>query len=239
MRAADEKIDMHSKIRRVGQPSFVREEIPGRRKYPFSLELSWKELPVRLRYRISRQRWLLEEKDEIGRRELFCWIMLGRRRISAIQMFEYDVCPGMSNEYFFGLMDDESFIEGELAAALCGGWKRFSVDVAQHGSLLDFRMAWADPALCPHGLWSFAAEEIIAREFPGYVLLTMKAFPLEYQGRAPVGTPQHSGLLSRQKAMIRYYRKQFGVTSFSGKFGEKGWLYRINQADWMSIRPPR
>src|ERR1700738_3649859 len=49
----------------------------------------------------------------------------------------------------------------------------------------------------PHGLWCAAASELIASEFPDHSLLTMKAFPLEYEGRAPPGTNSHVGLLSR------------------------------------------
>jgi len=238
VRGTDE-LSQHSRIRRAGErPSFVRDESAKRRAYPFSLEFGWKEHSVGLKYHISRQSWLMEEKDEIGRRQLFCWILLGQRRISAIQLFEYDICPGMSNGRFFDLMDAESLIEGHLAETLCDSWKWFSVEVAQHGTLLDFRMAWADPALCPHGLWSAVAKEIIAREFPGHVLLTMKAFPLEYEGRAPIGAPSNAGLLSRQKAMIRYYRQQFGIMPFSGQSGDEGWLYRLNEGNRGTVTLP-
>jgi hypothetical protein len=166
VRRTDE-LSQHSRIRRTGErPPFVRDESAKRAAYPFSLNFSWKAHSVGLKYRISRQAWLMEEKDEIGRRELFCWISLGQRRVSAIQLFEYDICSGMSDARFFDLMDAESLIEGHLAETLCDSWKWFSVDVAQHGTLLDFRMAWADTALCPHGLWSAVAKEIISREFP-------------------------------------------------------------------------
>ena len=60
----------------------------------------------------------MEEKDEIGRRELFCWISLGQRRVSAIQLFEYDIYPGMSDGRFFDLMDAESLIEGGFLLTL-------------------------------------------------------------------------------------------------------------------------
>ena len=238
VRGTDE-LSQHSRIRRAGErPEFVLDELAKRRTYPFSLKLGWKGRSVELKYRISRQAWLMGERDEIGCRQLFCWILLGRRRLSAIQLFEYDICPGMSNGRFFDLMDAESLIEGHLAETLCDSWKRFSVEVAQHGTLLDFRMAWADPALCPHGLWSAVAKEIISREFPGHVLLTMKAFPLEYEGRAPMGAPSHAGLLSRQRAMIRYYRQQFGITPFAGQSGDEGWLYRINEENRGTVTLP-
>jgi hypothetical protein len=61
-----------------------------------------------------------------------------------------------------------------------------------------------------------------SKEFPGQILLTMKAFPLEYEGRAPIDAPSHAGLLSRQKAMIRYYRQQFGVTPFRWPIWRRG-----------------
>lgn len=150
VRGTHEQLSQHSRIRRAGErPSFLQDELEKLRAYPFSLKLSWKGYSVGLKYRISRQSWLMGEKDEIGRRQLFCWILLGQRRVSAIQLFEYDICPGMSDGRFFDLMDAESLIEGHLAETLCDGWNWFSVEVAQQGTLLDFRMAWADPARCP------------------------------------------------------------------------------------------
>jgi hypothetical protein len=136
-------------------------------------------------------------------------------------------------------MDTESRHESQLAEILCNAWSEFASEVTCYGDLVDFRMAWAHPTSSPHGLWSEAAKRLIAAVFPDHALLTMKAFPLEYEGSTPAfplkyegstprDTPSSTGLLLRQRAMIRYYEKQFGVHQFPGKSGEQGWLYKIN-----------
>jgi hypothetical protein len=122
--------------------------------------------------------------------------------------------------------------------SLCQAWSPFCNEVTAYGNLVDFRMAWADPS-SPPGLWAAAAEELIGREIPSYSLLAMKAFPLEYEGRSPEGSAARAGLLSRQRAMIRYYRRLFGVQKFPGRSGDEGWLYRINPAKTDVIERPR
>jgi hypothetical protein len=178
----------------------------------------------------------------VKRREVFGWIEAGHKRVGAIQLFEYDFANSMDNEDFCFLMDAESSIECKLADVLCASWDWFASEMMNFGNLLDFRMAWMDSGFDGHGVWCAAAKQLIAHEFPRYSLLTMKAFPLEYEGyegRAPEGARSQIGLLSRQNAMIRYYRKQFGVDAFPAPFGRDGWLYKINErfADRLCPRP--
>jgi hypothetical protein len=159
--------------------------------------------------------------------------------VSAFEFFEYKVSFDRENEDILYLLDTESSIASNLAAVICSGWDCFSDEVSVHGSLLDFRMAWSDPERGPHGLWAEAAKKLISQEFDSHVLLTMKAFPLEYEGNAPVGSAARVGLISRQRAMIRYYQMMFGVAPFPGKAGEAGWLYKINNRFEQIVEGPR
>ena len=217
------------RIRRDEQPGFIRHEMISRKAYNHARQIKWNGHSVTLNYR--RSRWIrVADLEVVRRRESFCWVLLGKQRVSAFQLFEYEVSPEIDNAYFIDVMDAESSIEYSLAEVLCESWEQFSEDVTLYGNLLDFRMAWADPIRSPHGLWCAAASELIASEFADHSLLTMKAFPLEYEGRAPPGANSHLGLLSRQKAMMRYYRRQFDVVPFPGPSGAEGWLYKINEA---------
>jgi hypothetical protein len=170
---------------------------------------------------------------------LFCWIALKRRRIAALQLLEFKPVAQLANDDFFYIMDEASQMESDLAAVLCKAWNRFSERVTAYGNLVDFRMAWADPTRHPPGLWAAAAEELIAHELSDHSLLTMKAFPLEYQGSAPAGSAAQAGLRSRRRAMIRYYGRLFGVQKFPGRSGEQGWLYRINPRMANAIEQPK
>jgi hypothetical protein len=169
----------------------------------------------------------------------FCWIRLKTRRVAALQLFEFEPPPWLSNDDFLFSMDTLSQIDCHLAEVLCRAWDGFCDQVTgDYGNLVDFRMAWADPA-CPPGLWAAAAEELIAHELPNYSVLTMKAYPLEYEGRVPAGSAAQTGLASKQLAMIRYYQRLFRVQKFPGQSGNEGWLYRINPTIEHAIERPR
>jgi hypothetical protein len=170
---------------------------------------------------------------------MFCWVIVQKKRVSAFEFFEYKVSFDRENEEFFDLMDSESSIASNLAEVICNAWDCFSDEVSVYGSLLDFRMAWSDPEHGPHGLWAVAAKKLISQEFDSHALLTMKAFPLEYEGNAPIGSVSHAGLISRQRAMIRYYQRTFGVAPFPGQAGEEGWLYKINHRFAQIVEGPK
>jgi hypothetical protein len=236
-RLQDEALSRQPRIRRMGEiPSFVRDEVGVSRAYRHRLEFSFKGHKAHLRYR--RSRWSRLE-GEVPNRMFFCWIALKRRRVAALQLFEFEPAPWLSNDDFLFSMDVLSDIDSALAEALCSAWDRFCDQVTgYYGNLVDFRMAWADPA-CRAGLWAAAAKELIAHELPDYSLLTMKAYPLEYEGRVPAGSAAQTGLEFRQLAMIRYYQRLFGVQKFPGQAGNEGWLYRINPTKEDAIERPR
>jgi hypothetical protein len=226
------------RIRRMGElPEFIHEETRIKTVYSHSLELVFKGHNARLRYRRSRRGWVGEVKT-VRRRVLFCWVTLQSRRVAALQFFEYDPVAWVTNGRLFDTMDSQSQIESDLAAVLCHAWDSFAYEVTSYGNLVDFRMAWAAP-LSPPGLWAAAAEELIAHEIPNYSLLTMKAFPLEYEGRVAGRGGSRIGFKSRQQAMVKYYQRLFGVQRFPGRDGKDGWLFRINQTCRCLIEKPR
>jgi hypothetical protein len=228
------------RIRRRNEfPAFAREEAARRAAYRRTQSFMWGGLPVVLKFRLSRWSWLADVEGGIRYRRMFCWVVVQKKRVSAFELFEYEISFDLDNDQLFELMDCESSIASNLAEVICDAWDYFSDDISPYGSLLDFRMAWSDPNHGPHGLWAVAAKNLISQEFSSHALLTMKAFPLEYQGRAPIGAASHAGLVSRQRAMIRYYQKTFGVASFPGQDGEKGWLYKINNRFAQIIEGPK
>jgi hypothetical protein len=191
-RQGREQLIQRERIRRGNEtPAFVRDEKGGEKSYPYFLPDDAKS-GTRLVYRKSRWSWIADTPDGVKRREVFGWIKAGQKRVGAIQLFEYDLAPAMDNDNFLDLMDAESSIECHLAEVLCASWDWFGDEVTDYGNLLDFRMAWMDRAFDCHGVWCAAASELIAREFPRYGLLTMKAFPLEYEGRVPSSLTRRS-----------------------------------------------
>jgi hypothetical protein len=228
------------RIRRENEfPPFARQEAKRRAAYPRTQSFLWGGLLITLKFRFSRWSWLAEVEEGIRYRRMFCWVVAEKKRVSAFELFEYEIPFDLGNDELFNLMDSESSIASHLAEVICDAWDCFSDEVSAYGSLLDFRMAWSDPDYGPHGLWAVAAKNLIEQEFDNHAVLTMKAFPLEYEGKAPVGAASHLGLISRPRAMIRYYQKTFGVAPFPGQAGEEGWLYKINNRLAETVEGPK
>ena len=171
-------------------------------------------------------------------REIPGWIEINGQRGGLLNFVEYVPDILIDNTEFFESMDLHAQATSDLAAVLCDGWEYVSTDVSDHGPILEFRTAWMAPSFARGGVWATLAERVIEKVFPKHALLVMKAFPLEYEGRAPVGTPAHGGLVSRQAAMKRYYMRLFGVRPFPGEAGEEGWLWRVNPQLKNVIPPP-
>jgi hypothetical protein len=56
----------------------------------------------------------------------------------------------------------------------------------------------------------------------------LKAFPLEFENRltGASSAAARSKFDNRRRAMQRHYSHRLGVSSFPGKFGDDGWMWR-------------
>lgn len=219
-------------------PRFIQWELARNVSYRRRISLEEAGVDVLLEYRRSRFHWLGDEPDGIRKREIFGWLKIGRRRVAALQLFEFETTPWLSNTEFFEFMDIDEQIESHLAEILIDAWENVTEQITSFGNLVDFRMAWSDPSLCPPHLWAKAVNLLIQQELGDYSILTMKAFPLEYEGRMSKGSLAEYGLQKRQLAMVRHYRRLFGVIPFPGKVGNDGWLYKIAPRLRELIPPP-
>jgi hypothetical protein len=184
---------------------------------------------VFLKCRISKPYSVGEEggyADAVLKRSCFAWLVLGRQRIGAFELNEYDLNGCGTNAQVQQVMDVDEEFEAKLAAAVCHQWKRLLYEVTPDGPILDFRCAWITPRLSDGNLFEDAARSLISVFSPAHSVLIMKAFPLEYEGEVPEGSDLRQALDRRRRAMIRYYRKIFNVRPFRGKYGNEGWLWR-------------
>jgi hypothetical protein len=176
--------------------------------------------------------------DAVLRTELFCWMRLGRRRIGAMALNTYCFNGCGSNGNILRVMDIDYGYEAELAHVLCSAWREVVFDVSHMAPVLYFHMAWISPKHADGKIFAVAANRLID-EVEDYSILVMKAFPLEYEGQAPTGSPLTKALDSRQRAMVRYYERVFGVRRFPGRYGKDGWLWRPNPHLANMIEEPR
>lgn len=86
------------------------------------------------------------------------------------------------------------------------------------------------PSFANGALFADAAHGLIDTEFPDHSILVMKAFPLEYESVSTKGTSLAGSLRRRERAMVRHYRRVFGVERLPGRHGKQGWLWRPNPA---------
>jgi hypothetical protein len=174
----------------------------------------------------------------VRRRELFCWFEIAGERVGALHLIEFTPDVGIDNFEFLDTMDADYHADAVLAEVLCSGWEDLSLAVFCYGPILEFRLAWIAQRYARRVHWAAVAERLIETEFPRHSILVMKAFPLEYESQSPAGSPAHDGLIARQAAMVRYYRKLFGVQPFPGPVGKEGWLWRTAPRVVNVIDPP-
>ena len=162
----------------------------------------------------------------VQKTELFAWLVLGRRRIGAFELNEFDPnCCG-SNEDFMIVMDIDEAYEATLSAALCEQFDNLIGEVTLAGPILDFRRAWIMPRFANGELFRLAARTLVEKVSPHYSIMVIKAFPLEYEGEVSEGSDLEIAFQGRARAMMRYYQRIFAVRPFDGEYGDDGWLWR-------------
>lgn len=225
-----------NRIRRGDEvPDTFSRELGLGQRYPRTISLEELRRGMRLRYRRTRPT-RMDGGDCVRRREVFAWIYLGPERVGGLEFVEFDPDPLSGNESFFDDMDSYCAADAAVGEVLCDQWSDVTDIPGGFGPIVEFRAAWMKPLYARDGLWVRAAEALIGQEFKDYSILIMKALPLEYEGRAPKGMPSHQGLEQRQSAMIRYYKRLFGVEACPGESGGEGWLWRPNPTVETQIR---
>lgn len=215
--------------RRDALPEFAEPDARRRRKYPHTIELRGTD--TSLCYWMSKRHSVGgfvddDYKDCVQKTELFAWLMLGRRRIGAFELNQYDPNGCASNEEFMMVMDIDEEYEATLSVALCKQFDNLIDEVTPVGPILDFRRAWIMPRFAHGDLFPLATRALVEKFSPGHSIMVLKAFPLEYEGNAPRGSDLEIAFKRRVRAMIRYYQRIFGVRPFDGELGDAGWLWR-------------
>ena len=225
-----------TRIRRTAElPYFAQDERRRRSKYPYTLKIEGTVATVK--YRVSRPYSVGDYTDAVIKTEVFGWIYIGRRRIGALALNEYDPNGCATNDEFWNVMDADSADEEALAVVLGNAWCHVVDDVTHAGPILEFRIAWIAPEHARGDLFAAASLGIIDKVCDHYSILVMRANSLEYHEYR--GPPLTKAARSRQQAMIRYYGRIFGVRPFHGHDGKEGWLWRPNPRLIDLIEEPR
>jgi hypothetical protein len=205
-------------------PRSVQLEIDRRDQYPRKAAVRLGDAPLELRWRKTRLQALPWGDECVRRRETFCWVYIDSRRAGAVHFIEWYPDPFIGDDLFFDEIDADSHEAASLAEAVLSGWA--IDDLAEAGSILEFRLAWMTPEYARGSLWAEVATHFLKAQFRKDAgVLMLKAFPLEYEGRAD-GSAIDDALTRRRAAMIRHYRRVLGVELLPGWAGEDGWMWR-------------
>lgn len=174
------------------------------------------------------------EPDEalltLRRQECTAWVFHAGRIVGGVVLKRYMVPDFIQNDEFVDLMDRDSAEEHELSIALDSQFREIGSDVGAYGDILELNRIWLAglPALA--GRSTEIVKALISAFCPGFALVILKAFPLEYEGRFSSTNEQgayDAALQRRQRAMKRLYRREYGVRSMKGAVGDEGWMYRV------------
>jgi hypothetical protein len=213
-------------------PDFASDEAAARRRYPKTMRVPGHD--ALLRYRVTRPTWVAGEVDAIMRTELFAWLMVGGRRVGALEFGEYDPNGCGDNEDFQFLMDCDEFHEAHLSNVLSSAWENIVDDVTIWGPILHFRGAWLAPQFARGKLFTDAVDAILEHVCPGYSILVMRPFLL---GAWP--GPRPADRMTRLHfVMIGHFQRTLGVDRLPGEYWGEGWLWRRNPRHGRLIKRP-
>jgi hypothetical protein len=136
------------------------------------------------------------------RRNFSPGLVLGRRRIGAFELNEFDPNGCGSNEDFIIVMDIDEAYEATLSGALCGQFDDLIGEVTFAGPILDFRRAWIMPRFANGELFRLAARTLVEKVSPRYSIMAITAFPLEYEGEVSEGSDLEIAFKRRARAML-------------------------------------
>lgn len=153
--------------------------------------------------------------------------------VGAAEFNEWWIPPITRPSVFWYWADGLSIEDGRLAEVMGSFWPRKSWPPA-FGNVVTFHRLAIDSSLDRGraGLQHLGA--FLATEFGKRVsVMVMQAYPLEFEGELPHGSPRLPIFRHRVAAMLRLYEGSIGATPFADQAVYPGWM-------WLAMRdvPP-
>ena len=188
---------------------------------------SWSKSAGGLRLDVWRHRYWREKKEDFGHRSVDFRIAANDNPLAAGRFIEWSAPPVSFLDDFLLAADGQSQADYDTADILIDAWGDEDLPF-NYGTVVRFeRLAIKSTSRSPD-VWSLISE-LIGREFARRgSLLMLKAFPLEYEGRASADSPAAIRKRFRRRciAMRRYYAHRLGMSAVPGPYGEEGWMWR-------------
>lgn len=177
------------------------------------------------RYRKYPRAWLGEVKDSVYKRHIYCWLFAENDEVvGTFELIDFDDrgVGFVEDDQFWELMDSHSDSTMELAEALIATWPDISTSLLPYGAIILVDRAWVKPRYARHSEWAAILHRLIEIEFKHYSVITLKAFPLEFEA-----TDERRHFAHRHRALMRLYRRVLDMRPFPGAPGKVGWMYSI------------
>ena len=196
------------------------------RAYPSNLRVNDRAgRPLYFHYSAGRRFWVGSHKLVAGRTLFGCFWNQNGERVGTIQLHEWH--PGLlvPNDDFFWAMDERDDETCAVAKVLIEAWD--IQELIEAGPILEFSSLWMHPDHSKGSVWAPALEALIRRRYRNrFSVMVLKAFPIEYSGAVPGGSPLEKGFVSRSRAMQRLHARVIGAASLPGELGDCGWMWR-------------
>jgi hypothetical protein len=178
------------------------------------------------RYRKFPRAWIAETPDTVYVRRIYCWLFADEQHVGSFELIDFDQ-PDLAfvdDDEFCFLMDAISDSAMVLAELLVQHWPDVATTLFPFGRIILIDRAWVKPGVTGRSQWAAVLRRLIEIECRRYSLLVLKAFPLEHENKG-----KHPLIDFRRRALMRLYRREFGMKPFPGKAGDDGWMYAISE----------
>jgi hypothetical protein len=207
-------------------PTFLDFELPSRRGLQ---DLEGAPEGYRVRYRRSGWTVYAWAGSGVKSRKTAAWIEQDARQVGVIAFHEFQAKRYLQPFEFWQPMDSITSEDAVLAEVLCSEWDDPCIEVFDWGHVVDLRTIWIEPRRHKPGFWLPIAERLIDEVSEGCAILMIHAFPFEYSGLLKDGALANVGFERRQRAMIEFCKRRWGMRPFPGDPGADGWLWRPRQ----------
>lgn len=175
------------------------------------------------RYRKYPRAWLAEVPDSIYKRHIYCWLFSGDEAVGTFELIDFDDGGGwVEDDDFWQLMDSHSNSTMELAEAVTKAWPEIMSSLLPYGPIILIDRLWVKPGSARRSEWAAILRRLIEVEFKFYSVITLKAFPLEFEGAG-----KQRLFARRRRALMRLYSRELGMRPFPGTLGKMGWMYSV------------
>ncbi len=221
------------RIRRSSdEPEFIKHERRLKSKYPYRFQIRQSDDRFVGNFRRSRRVYVDDWSHHDGafcymlNQEIFCWILDNNIRVGAILVNLWDTNGIPDNQEFFDEMDTYSMASAELASVIIDCWD--VLEIFPYGAIVDITNGWVTPRNRIPGILTDAVNILIDQHInEEKALMILKAYPLEYEGRVPVGDRERKlAFTRRQTVLMDYYEKVLGVSRLPGLYGREGWMWK-------------